>query len=323
MRMDKDVHKRLAFRYACFESGKHVCEFEHCGTDIWLYKTDVQIPTSYPDGDYVLSWAWFGGLSVSKSYFGDYYSCTFVRISGGELTANYTPVFRPGGDTVYEHTCRSSVDRVGICEYEPCLGRPEMQMKPFPFMEQGGPAPITLSWFAKNVAGFNGSAATAGQESSLDNTTGLNNTMSQSPLPVPSHSLAPSPSPVVNVTEAPVKVVGLKMINTDNSEVMAQEFSGPIRVRADMTNFTFVATTEGPVSSVKFFLNNKYIRTERVEPFSCWGDTSRNFNAWPQPIFGEAFKIRVDAFSRQTGKSRRRHFKVFSIELRRASMPST
>lgn len=313
LRMDKDAHNRLAFRYSCFESGKHVCEFEHCGTDVWLYKTEVQIPTSYPDGDYVLSWAWFGGLTMTTSYFGDYYSCVFVRIHGGELTSSYNPIFHPGESTVYENTCRSSVDRLGVCHTEPCLGRREQKMKPFPFLQNGGPGPITLLGLAKNLPGGNARSPTGNQEST-ETTDAINESLTQSPLPAPSHKIVPSPSPVTSFKDASVKIIGLKMINTDNSEVMAEEFSKPIRVRADMTNVTFVAITEGDIKSVKFYLDNTFVRTEKVEPYACWGDTKSKFKPWPKPIFGKSFKIHVDALAKN-GKA---DFKVFQIELIRA-----
>lgn len=311
LRMDKQAHNKLAFRYSCFESGKHVCEFESCGTDVWLYKTDVQIPTSHPDGDYVLSWAWFGGLSVQKSYFGDYFSCTFVRISGGELTSSYTPVFDPGEKTRHNNNCQSSVDRLGTCNMEPCLGYPEMKMQPYPFMEKQGPKPILSSWISTNLYENDGqSAAThTGGESVPDVNSLPNKGPIQSPLPMPSHSLVPSPSPITDFMDTPVRVVGLKMINTDTSEVMAEEFSRTIRVRADMTNFTFVAVTHGDVKSVMFYLNDNLIRTEKVEPYSCWGDTKRNFSPWPNPIFGSWIKLKADVL----GKNGKKHNKVFWI----------
>lgn len=132
-RMDRDIHDKYAFQYSCFETDMFPCINDHCGTDIWLYRTDIQIPTTFGDGEYVLSWAWYGGLDRHKSFFGDYYSCAHVVLSGGPLTPTYRPVFVPGKKTVYESECRSAVDRLGICHQEPCDGLEEKRMKPFPF----------------------------------------------------------------------------------------------------------------------------------------------------------------------------------------------
>lgn len=143
LRMSKTAHDKLAFRYSCFEADQFDCEEDHCGTGKSLYRTDLQIPTSFEDGEYVLSWAWFGGLAGNKSFFGDYYSCAHVKLSGGPISHNYQPLFIPGKRTVYTSECRSSVDRLGICAQEPCTNLTEKRMKPFPF-RQGHAAKLTL-----------------------------------------------------------------------------------------------------------------------------------------------------------------------------------
>lgn len=149
LRMDKTAHRKMTFRYACFESDPYPCDLLpklNCGTDSLLYRTKVTIPTSLRDGEYVLGWTWFGGLQRhSVSYFGDYYSCTPVTITGGPLTQTYAPMFIPGENTKSSTTCLSAVDRLGVCLREPCHGFGAKNMKPFPFSVNQTPEPIRLS----------------------------------------------------------------------------------------------------------------------------------------------------------------------------------
>jgi hypothetical protein len=44
--------------------------------------------------------------------------------------------------------------------------------------------------------------------------------------------------------------------------------------------FNIVAHTEGPTGSVSFWLNNQYVRTENVIPYTLAGDQNGIFNTW-------------------------------------------
>lgn len=108
------------------------------------YRTWVQVPKCIPDGIYVLGWASFGD-------FGDYYSCSYVRVSGGPLAetcdkARFIPGTTENGEPGF---CRARVDSLGICAKEPCrIGgkRPENeQMVPKQFRWGNAPATVSVS----------------------------------------------------------------------------------------------------------------------------------------------------------------------------------
>lgn len=127
--MDKAAHKRFTFQISCWDSGLHRCysrSNEVCGNDAEgkAYKVPIQVPSAYPDGVYVFGWAWYGGGDYrGRSFFGDYYSCSFIRIKGGvSVTSTTKPVFVPGIDSRYKDACMASTNRVGVCVREPCRG---------------------------------------------------------------------------------------------------------------------------------------------------------------------------------------------------------
>lgn len=152
-RMSHAAHSRMAFRYACFASDPVPCSYNHCGTDEerLMYRTTVQIPTVYPDGLYVLGWAWFGGAVRKSSFFGDYWSCSEVLITGGPRTDTYDPLFRPGENRnrvsrEKPQSCYSGVDRLGTCKREPCEKHNASFMKPSFFANGRAPPPIRAYW---------------------------------------------------------------------------------------------------------------------------------------------------------------------------------
>lgn len=125
--MDRRAHERFTFQVSCWASGLHQCHSRSkqvCGNDAEgkAYKAPITVPSAYPDGVYVFGWAWFGGGDFrGTSFFGDYYSCSFVRIQGGvSVSAQSKPVFLPGFNTKYNDACMSATDRVGVCSREPC-----------------------------------------------------------------------------------------------------------------------------------------------------------------------------------------------------------
>lgn len=161
--MSKGVHARNAFHYSCWggdaveataeEQGRDGKGFSISGSDGLLgqhdepasyYTTKIEVPSVVPDGVYALGWAWFGGIggSLTKNtpddpfpnrYFGDYWSCAFVKVNGGaQLSGQYQPVFQNNLSRYWNDTCWSGADRPGLCEGEPCNDRARY-MKPWKF----------------------------------------------------------------------------------------------------------------------------------------------------------------------------------------------
>lgn len=135
--MDKRAHEKFTFQVSCWASGLHQCysrKEQVCGNDAEgkAYKAPITVPSAYPDGVYVFGWAWYGGGDYREtSFFGDYYSCSFVRIQGGvSVSAQSRPVFLPGSNTKYNDACMSATDRVGVCSREPCHGHQVRKMTP-------------------------------------------------------------------------------------------------------------------------------------------------------------------------------------------------
>lgn len=170
--MNKAAHARNAFHYSCWgahpvaakgndlERDRH--GFSLVGSDgrdgkhqPGYYVERVTVPPVVPDGDYVLGWAWYGGIGGpvhdndpqeprDKSYFGDYWSCSFVRVRGGDrLKKRFTPVFVNGMNQFSSNGCMSFADRPGICVYEPCKGIRGTYQKPIEFKDGKTPRDLT------------------------------------------------------------------------------------------------------------------------------------------------------------------------------------
>jgi len=108
--MNRQSHADLAFAYSCWDSQQVGCQNDfECGTDQQkvAFKEFIRVPPIYPDGEYILGWAWFGG----DGDLADYHSCANIRIQGGPLENAYTPVTA---------RCDSKTDTVGDCAVEPC-----------------------------------------------------------------------------------------------------------------------------------------------------------------------------------------------------------
>lgn len=106
------------------------------------YVVDIVIPPVIPNERSVMGWLWFGGVSgkittndpqvpETRSYFSDYWSCSFIKIEGGvPLGHSYTPIFDneyifdPNAEGVegMADGCMAQNDRPGICVSEPCKG---------------------------------------------------------------------------------------------------------------------------------------------------------------------------------------------------------
>lgn len=172
--MNKKKHSENAFFYSCWganpvtaksnELGKDRYGFSLTGSDgdqhnfgKGYYQTDVTIPSCVPDGDYVLGWVWYGGIGSSVlgnvqqkptnyGYFGDYWSCSYVRIQGGvPLSSSCSVIFRNDMSKYSSQGCMSSADAPGVCAREPCLKKGTYQM-PKSF-KNGSPPLLTPQLF--------------------------------------------------------------------------------------------------------------------------------------------------------------------------------
>eukprot|EP00170_Pyropia_yezoensis_P010089 contig_45929_g10127 len=150
------AHTRYAFETMCWATGKYTCATPeesrvHCVGDRQnsAYKADITVPPVVPDGTYILSMVWYGGVALGthESTFGDYFSCSRVAISGGDpLAPSWAPVFDPPAHTAgANRSCDASTHTIGQCRVEPCRtadGGP---------LFTGGPAMVP-SVFAAGVA---------------------------------------------------------------------------------------------------------------------------------------------------------------------------
>ena len=181
--MNKDVHSRNAFHYSCWGARTQVATQAELtpvngvsliGSDGMqhslppaYYTTTIKIPPVVPDGDYVLGWAWFGGIGQRTStpevenqnpstiephnvgYFSDYWACSKVRIRGGPMRRRYTPVFVNDMRRFSNKGCMSANDALGVCTYEPCFDSARYR-KPRKF-RNGTPQPITPNMFGRRT----------------------------------------------------------------------------------------------------------------------------------------------------------------------------
>lgn len=155
---DKSAHHKMAFDYHCWNVGRFRCnEFDFhrdCNYDLQneAFSKMLYIPPVYPDGDYILSFTWYGG-GLNYGHFGDYYDCAYIRIQGGEpLQESYQPRFSAGGGSQYEDRCIATVDQLGICWQEPCMPiRKTQKLVPAPFRNHKQPQPIRSKWFEGGI----------------------------------------------------------------------------------------------------------------------------------------------------------------------------
>lgn len=311
-RMNRTAHRDFAFWFGCFDMGNHRCQSPMCGTDERniAYSALVRIPTVLPDGDYVLGWTWYGGITSGLSYFGDYWSCSFVRVQGGPRTKHFDRVFSAGtrSGSLSHNTCMSAVNSMGQCVREPCYGHRGAAMVPAPFANGRRPPPLVAPWATDTI-----SSSSSSPHSKLEFT--------QSPSPAASMDAAPSsdgpalpsmtPSPSPTVAANKVLVTGLHMIDIGTKDVLATKYPSTVFVPKQAKQLTFVARTSGNVESVSFELNCRYVRTEYVRPYSFFGDIDGELFAWARPVFGKWLKLNVSAVSPTSF----RNYKVFWVQL--------
>lgn len=172
--MDKAAHAANAFHYSCFGANPTAATRRDIRTDqfgfniagedgtfhngpVMIYETHTTIPTVLPDGDYVLGWAWYGGIGgtleenqpenpARSGFFGDYWSCSFVRIRGGPLRSRYNPLFINDMKDVWPNGCYAASNRLGDCAIEPCRNVNGRFLRPSEFV-MGRPRPLRRTQF--------------------------------------------------------------------------------------------------------------------------------------------------------------------------------
>lgn len=177
--LDKVVHEKNAFHYSCWganpvpaqphEIPRDSQEYSVSGVDGTpdnvtnpnttpsYYVQTITIPDVIPDGRYAFGFLWFGGIGgtleqnqpenpYAFSFFGDYWSCSFIEIKGGNaLGVRWKPVFENNMRQKFpnwEEGCYSGNDAPGKCKYEPCLNPGKYEI-PLPF--KNGMYPPDLS----------------------------------------------------------------------------------------------------------------------------------------------------------------------------------
>lgn len=164
-------HRLTAFQWGCFAQGRFKCPYKPgpksdrlrflrtCGTDESgnAFSSLMRVPEVFPDGDYVFSQVWYGGVNVLKSgkkiMFPDFKTCAFVRISGGlKLKSAYRPQFNagfPSKNDVPRGICRSFASKVNECGGLSCKKNKIIWDAPLEF-RRGGYPPLVL---LKNLKG--------------------------------------------------------------------------------------------------------------------------------------------------------------------------
>ena len=148
-------HKSGTFLYECHDINVRKCTDRRtrrrdCGADVKneYFMHRIRIPKVFPDGNYVLGWAWYGGLtSAGKSgSFGDFYDCMYLRIQGGPTDYKHAPEFKPGNSITGNRThCRATVNRLGECPRHPCSRRTMEGVLSIPREFERGNSPEKIS----------------------------------------------------------------------------------------------------------------------------------------------------------------------------------
>ena len=132
---DRKKHDRGAFLFTCTDTNVAKCTRRNKERDCRVDKLNeyfrhyVEIPKIYPNGNYVLGWTWYGGITKAamRGSFGDYYDCMYLRIEGGPESDSHQPKFDGSNSyTGRRGLCKATVDRLGICRRQPCRGGSRM-----------------------------------------------------------------------------------------------------------------------------------------------------------------------------------------------------
>lgn len=151
-------HKKTAFEWGCYTQNRFKCGHrEDCGTDGhgFAYRNKMRVPNVFPDGDYVFSMVWFGGLHWrrKRALFSDYYTCAYVRIRGGALMKSHRPAFIRGRNhrNVKPGTCASTSAFARQCGGEPCENNSVIEDVPGVFRRGKSPPRVFLRDLDKNA----------------------------------------------------------------------------------------------------------------------------------------------------------------------------
>lgn len=257
--MDKNAHRKFTFQISCWSSGLHRCYSRServCGNDAegLAYEVPMTVPSVYPDGVYVFGWAWYGGGDFrGRGFFGDYYSCSFIRIEGGSrLTTSYSPRFIAGTRQSSQSTCISSVDRIGVCIREPCRGPQIAPRRP-----RGLPRTIYLRDISRESFASNNF-----RQNSRGGRKKLNKESQFTP-------------PIKNIGRGPLGVKGFRIFDVATGKYKDVPGRGrKLRVRLSKyrLGFTVGLRVRGHVTKVTFS-NRRYFHTEALPPYIINGDS--------------------------------------------------
>lgn len=149
----KEAHERFATHYGCWDANKFPCDgFYNCGTDRSKLSggATITVPSCLPDGSYVVSYTWFGGLKtpLRKGGIPDYHHCSHVRISGGNpisgvCEAEFTPE-QNGPVFAGQGSCHTSAEKVGDCKEKGCDG-PNFDFHAPPAVFKNGRRPASFT----------------------------------------------------------------------------------------------------------------------------------------------------------------------------------
>lgn len=287
--MDKEAHKKFAFHYACMGTGLHICPirtYDVCGNDgegrAW--QTQVRIPAVYPDGVYTFGWSWYGGGDYrDHSFFGDYYSCSFVRIRGGiALEESFVPIFA-------NSVCRSSVNRLGVCWSEPCHIGPMFMMLPVEF-QHNSPTTIRQADLQHLVHGGVGDSVSAGGRSRSAHRDRQPNSRSQDQR---SQKRTPRNDNRIFATRSSQRKLRVAFLDLKTFEKTAVKDAGVYNLKDFANGVTVEAFYKGSnVHYVEFYVDNVLMRRERKGPYVMNGNHGQRFYKWDMPI-GRMVKIQV------------------------------
>lgn len=303
--MDKKAHERFAFHFLCMNEGPHSCEdrsYNTCGNDFegMAWQARVRVPTSYPDGVYVFGWSWYGGGNyLDRSFFGDYYSCSFVEIRGGVPVTEY---YEPQYDG---KICRSSTDRLGQCWKEPCHIGPMKDMIPIEFNGRV-PEPIRRDWMEPHAEGQpSGTSASVGGASATAGASGTSFPRSPSQLLSGGGATTGSSSVSLGARSAgkdretqPNSSGKLGVFFLDFSDWSKKEIrnDGFYRLSDFPRGFTMEAFYDGEVQFFDFFIDKKFIRREKTPPYVSHGNRGKLINGWKPPV-GRMVTVRVEVMA--------------------------
>lgn len=148
---------KMAFEWDCWSQGSFKCgKSAICGRDKQgrTYTNNITVPAVFPGGAYVVAQTWYGGLhwQIQRAHHSDYYSCSFVRIQGGDIQSSYTPKFRPNLDpttrlgqlgSLPRDVCATRSTRIPECEGGPCVPKKVQYTVPDEFADGHRPTPLS------------------------------------------------------------------------------------------------------------------------------------------------------------------------------------